>query len=77
MDWQQLINLVLGSVLAIIGWFARQLWDAVQNLKTDVNSLELHVVENYVKKDEINVRFDRIEQLLDKVYEKLDKKADR
>jgi len=77
MDWQQLINLALGSVLAIIGWFARQLWDAVQNLKTDVNSLELHVVENYVKKDEINVRFDRIEQLLDKVYEKLDKKADR
>jgi predicted negative regulator of RcsB-dependent stress response len=77
MDWQQLINLALGSVLAIIGWFARQLWDAVQHLKTDVNSLELHVVENYVKKDEINVRFDRIEQLLDKVYEKLDKKADR
>jgi predicted negative regulator of RcsB-dependent stress response len=77
MDWQQLINLALGSILAIIGWFARQLWDAVQDLKTDVNSLELHVVENYVKKDEINVRFDRIEQLLDKVYEKLDKKADR
>jgi RNAse (barnase) inhibitor barstar len=77
MDWQQLINLGLGSVLAIIGWFARQLWDAVQDLKGDVNSLELHVVENYVKKEDITARFDRIEQLLDKVYEKLDKKADR
>jgi RNAse (barnase) inhibitor barstar len=77
MDWQQLINLGLGSILAIIGWFARQLWDAVQDLKGDVNSLELHVVENYVKKEDITARFDRIEQLLDKVYEKLDKKADR
>ena len=77
MDWQQLINLGLGSFLAIVGWFARQLWDAVQDLKTDVSDLELHMVENYVKKEDITGRFDRIEQLLDKVYEKLDKKADR
>jgi len=77
MDWQQLINLCLGSFLAIVGWFARQLWDAVQDLKTDVSDLELHMVENYVKKEDITNRFDRIEQLLDKVYEKLDKKADR
>jgi len=49
----------------------------VQDLKTDVNSLELHVSENYVKKVDIAARFDRIEQLLDKVYDKLDQKADR
>jgi len=77
MDWQQFINLGLAALLSVIGWFARQLWEAVQDLKTDVNSLELHVSENYVKKVDIAARFDRIEQLLDKVYDKLDQKADR
>jgi len=77
MDWQQFINVGLAALLSVIGWFARQLWEAVQDLKTDVNSLELHVSENYVKKVDIAARFDRIEQLLDKVYDKLDQKADR
>ena len=77
MDWQQVINIGLGSLLSVIGWFARQLWEAVQKLKEDVSGLELHVAENYVKKVDITARFDRIEMLLDKVYDKLDQKADR
>ena len=77
MDWQQIINIGLGALLSVIGWFARQLWEAVQKLKEDVSGLELHVAENYVKKVDITARFDRIEMLLDKVYDKLDQKADR
>ena len=84
METQTTIDLIGGALLAIIGWFARQLWEAVNELKRDVNSLELHVSENYVKKidvnslkSDINVRFDRLEQLMDKVYDKLDNKADR
>jgi hypothetical protein len=84
MDWQHYINLGCGTALAVMGWFARQLWEAVQKLKEDVNSLELHVSENYAKKSDINnlktdlnARFDRIEQLIDKVCDKLDQKADR
>lgn len=84
MDWQYLINAGLGIILASGGWFARQLWEAVQKLKDDVNDLELHVSDNYVKKvdvgtlkSELNVRFDRLEMLIDKIYDKLDNKADR
>lgn len=84
MDWQQLINIGAGAGLGVIGWFARQLWDAVKALQLDMARLELSISDNYVKKSdvnnmksEINVRFDRIEQLIDKVYDKLDHKADR
>jgi hypothetical protein len=77
MDWQQIINIGLGAMLSVIGWFARQLWEAVQSLKQDVNDLELHVSETYVKRVDITARFDRIEMLIDKVYDKLDAKADR
>jgi len=77
MDTQELINIALGALLSVIGWFARQLWDAVQELKHDISGLELHVSENYARKDDVNAKFDRIEQLLDKIYDKLDAKADR
>ena len=52
MDWQNLINIAGGAALATIGWFARQLWDAVQKLKSDMSRLELSISDNYVKKDE-------------------------
>jgi len=77
MDWQTLINIGAGSLLAIMGWFARELWDMVQQLKDSVHKIEVDLPRHYVRKEDINARFDRIEQLLDKVYERLDQKADR
>lgn len=84
MDWQHLINIGAGAALSVLGWFARQLWDAVKSLQIDLNRLELSISDNYIKKSEvsnmkadINTRFDRLEQLIDKVYDKLDNKADR
>ncbi len=84
MDWQQIINLGGGTALAVMGWFARQLWDSVKELRDDIAAIRLHVSENYVKKAEVegfradmDKRFDRIELLLDKLYEKLDSKVDK
>lgn len=84
MDWQHVINVGAGGILAVLGWFARQLWDAVKSLQEDMKRLEISISDNYVKKSDMaqmkmdmNVRFDRVEHLLDKVYEKLENKADR
>ena len=77
MDWQSIFNIVGGAILSIMGWFARVLWDSVKELQKDLKQIEIHLPSNYVKKDELSVRFDRIEQLLDRLYEKLEQKADR
>jgi predicted negative regulator of RcsB-dependent stress response len=84
MDFQFIINLAVGLVVGVGGWFARQLWDSVKELKNDLSSIRLHMSENYVKKSEVegfradmDRRFDRIEQLLDKLYERLDHKVDK
>ena len=53
MEWQNLINIGAGFLLTIGGWFCRQLWDSVKELKTDIASLRLHMSEAYVKKSEI------------------------
>ena len=77
MDWQIIINIGGAAALSTIGWFARQLWDSVQRLKDDVKQIEINLPSNYVKKDDLAVRFDRIEHLLDRLYEKVEQKADR
>jgi len=84
MDWQYLINLGGAAAIGVMGWVARQLWDSVKELKEDVSAIRLHVSENYVKKSEVenfrqdmDKRFDRIELLLDRLFERLDNKVDK
>ena len=84
MDWQNLINIGGGTALAVASWFARQLWDAVKELKAEIASLRLHVSETYVKKSEVDTlrgdmdkRFDRLEQMIARLYDKIDAKADK
>jgi len=77
MSDQFIINLVMGTALAVIGWFARQLWDAVQDLKNDMKSIEIDLPTHYVRKDEIEQRFNKIEDMLNRIFEKLDNKADK
>ena len=40
MDWQNFINVGAGGLLAIGGWFCRQLWDSVKELKAEVDRLK-------------------------------------
>jgi len=84
MDWQNLINIAGGAALAVVGWFARQLWDSVKELKADIGDLRLHVSDVYVKKSEMETleaqmdkRFDRVEQMIVKLYDKIDQKVDK
>ena len=84
MDWQNLINIGAGAALGVIGWFARQLWDAVAELKMDIVGLKLHVSDDYVKKTEMEIfkadmdrRFDKLEVLLARVFDKIDAKQDK
>jgi len=82
MDWQNFINVGAGSLLAIGGWFCRQLWDSVKELKTDIADLKLHVSDAYVKKSELDTlksemekRFYRVELLIDRLFAKLESKV--
>ena len=72
-----IINLVAGSGLAVAGWFARQLWAAVEMLKSDMKHIEICLPSHYSRKDDIQCRFDRIDLTLEKLYDKLDNKADK
>lgn len=77
MDWQFVINFVGGIVLSVGGWFARQIWDATQELKRDIHAIEVDLPTNYVKRADIETRFDKLENILEKIFDRLDTKADK
>lgn len=70
---QQLLNILFGSALAVAGWFARELWTAVQELKSDIAKLPLL----YVAKQDYRDDMKDIKDMLGKIFDKLDGKQDK
>ena len=77
MDAQEVINVVIAIAMSVGGWFARQMWEAVQNLKTDINKLEVKLPTEYIAKSEFNERWLDILVALRRIEDKLDNKQDR
>ena len=74
---QDLFNYIAGTLLAILGWVGKTLWDAVQNLKEDIKDIEVDLPSTYVKKTELDNRLSKIETMLDKIFDKLESKVDK
>jgi tetrahydromethanopterin S-methyltransferase subunit G len=84
MDWQTLINLGLGGVLAFVGWFAREIWDSVKELRKDIHQIEKGLPEIYVRRDDLKevrqemaARFDKLENIIGQVFDRLHDKVDK
>lgn len=84
MEWQNFINITAGAAFACFGWFLRTMYDAVQCLKRSIHDLEIEVTGKYVKKDElkevldrIDHRFDKMETLIGRLFDKMEAKQDR
>jgi hypothetical protein len=76
-EWQIIIDLVGGAILASMGWFGRVLWEAVGELRKDLHAIEVELPTSYVRREEFSAAIDRIEKLCGKIFDKLDDKADK
>jgi hypothetical protein len=77
MEWQYIINFIGAGILTAVGWWCRQIWDSVQTLKKDVQSIEVALPTKYVLKEDIEAKFDKLEVTLQRILDKLDTKADK
>lgn len=76
-EWTHLFDLILGTALAVMGWFSRQLWDAVKELKSDLSSLREEIAKDYLAKDDFRDYTSEIKTMLHRILDKLDEKADK
>lgn len=77
MDIQTLINVVMGAVLTCVGWFARELWSAVKELKADLAKLREELPMKYTDKDSHREDMREIKQMLGRIFDKIDSKVDK
>ena len=77
MDTQTLINLALGTVSTGVGWFARELWTAVKELKADLAKLREELPKTYVTRDDFREDMREVKDMLGKIFDRLDNKDDK
>ena len=74
---QTLFNFLLAGVSSVLGWFLREMWAAVKELKADLARLREELPHDYVVKDDYRQDIRELKDMLQKLFERLDKKADR
>lgn len=76
-EYQNLINIVGGLALTVTGWFARELWSAVKELKSDLSKLRENIPRTYVTREDFKSDVKEIKDMLGKIFDRLDGKVDK
>lgn len=77
METQAIINFVVLTAVGVGGWFAREVWGAVKELREDLHDIESNLPKEYVLRVDLDKRMDHIETMFQRIYDKLDGKADK
>ena len=76
-----LVYLIGGSVISYwvnsISNNQKSISDSQTDLAKDLKTLEVLLPNEYVKKADINASLDKIDDILEKIFDKLDQKADK
>lgn len=77
MNPQDIFNLLIPIICAVLGWFCRELWTAVQELKQDLAKLREELPTRYVSKDDFSDRWNEVLKALHRIENKIDQKVDK
>jgi hypothetical protein len=84
MDSQQFFNLSVAIIGVLGGWFMRVMWQSLQELRSQdsklaekVGNIEVLVAGQYVKRDDMDKSMTALFMKLDRIEDKIDKKADK
>ncbi len=76
-DGQHFFNTAITLCGALGGWILKTIWDAIKEIKGDIKELNREVNQDFVRKDDFRDAVKRIEEMLGKIFDKLDGKADK
>jgi len=80
-DTQTIFNAAFMLATAVGGWFAREVWGAMKELRRDLHVIEVNLPSNYIRKDEFTEALrDLKKEISDgfiRLHERMDGKADK
>lgn len=77
MDSQDIFNAAITLSGAFGGWILKTIWDAIRDLKTEVKELNREVNQDFVRREDFKDSISDIKEMLNKIFDKLDNKADK
>jgi hypothetical protein len=77
MDIEQAFLLLLGVASAGLGWFANQLYHAIETLRKDLTDLEIQIGSEYVRYDRLQDMLKPVLSGIEEIKESLKHKADK
>lgn len=84
MDMQTVINALLASGSAVGAWLARELWAATKAQSQDVHEVRRELAElkeeiarNRVHREDFKEAMREVKEMLNKIIDKLERKADK
>ena len=77
MDLQTAFNAAVGGLMMLAGWFLRSVWDSIKRLQQDQATLERHVSETYVRRDDYRDDMAEVKTMLRQIFETINNKVDR
>ena len=77
MEITQILISLLGLCCTVLGWFARQLYAATQNLRTDLSALQTQIASDYIRYDRLQDAIKPIMDSLHEIKQTLNSKADK
>jgi hypothetical protein len=73
----QVLDWMYSAILLISGFILRTLWEAVQELKSDLAKLREELPKEYVARDDYRADVRELKEMLQKLFDRLDMKADK
>lgn len=77
LDLHSVFLALLGLAFSVLGWLARELWQAVQQLRKDLALLEVKIGTDYVRYDRLKDAMAPIMAALEDIRDRLDQKVDK
>ena len=77
MSLEQIFIILIGVACSVIGWFANQLFRAIEKLKDDLNELQVRIGSDFVRYDRLQDMLKPVLSRLEEIIDALKNKADK
>jgi hypothetical protein len=77
MDYQIIVNIILGALVSIVGWFAKEIWSSLKVLDMDINRVRQEMPVNYVLRETYRDDVKEIKEMLRLIFDRLEHKVDK
>jgi len=77
MDTQTIVNIILGILVSIVGWFAKEIWSTLKIMDADINRVRQEMPVNYVLRETYRDDVKEIKEMLRLIFDRLEHKVDK